>query len=426
MRNGPDKNPFRGVSDLLARAFPAKRLLHFLSYLIDLVLVFIVSYLVFLGGKAIVENSESYKKNNARYEEEITYYQDMIVEAHVAEYLIRDAHEIADNEDLSVKMAIRHVLLSYSKEDPSLPEFLEDPSEKLKDIYVGSFYSDCFEKVNFDNDYLSLFFNEYVPVHNQNNELVNFGDKTPNQYFINFYQRHAANYSGLKFVYPEGEFPYLKPEIANEVYKYLIKDDNFDRTHYDNFVGFYSSMLEDAEDIVFNAKSYQNGRYQDFLYHRQKVTASLDTTLIISIVLSYLLAVMAPMLIFRDGRSFGKIFLRLGVMNYDKSEVEVWKILLRSLLGAISSIFIAFFLVLLPPFNGSSLILYLPFITMGSLSIAMINIIIIIFVLSALNGIFMLLTHEKRSLTDLIFGTITVDVTLLDEPDYDEKDEANS
>ena len=63
---------------------------------------------------------------------------------------------------------------------------------------------------------------------------------------------------------------------------------------------------------------------------------------------------------------------------------------------------------------------------MGSLSIAMINIIIIIFVLSALNGIFMLLTHEKRSLTDLIFGTITVDVTLLDEPDYDEKDEANS
>jgi len=422
MRNGPDKNPFRGVSDLLARAFPAKRLHHFLSYLIDLVLVFIVSYLVFLGGKSIVESGSGYKKNNARYEEEITYFQDMIVDAHVAEYLNRDAHLLADNEDLSVKMAISHILLSYSKDDTALP----DPYQKLKDIYVGSFYDDCFVKADFNNDYLAKFILDYVPAHNENNELINFADKTPNQYFLSFYQKHASSYSSLKFVYPDGEFPYLKPEIANEIYRYLIKDDNFDRTKYDDFVNFYISMLEDGEDIVFNAKSYQNTHYKDYIYYRQKVTSALDTTLIISIVIAYLIVVLTPMLIFKDGRSFGKIFLRLGVMNYDKSEVETWKVILRSVLGAISSIFIAFFLALLPPFNGSSLILYLPYITIGSMSIAMINIILIIFVLASLNGIFMLLTHEKRSLSDLIFKTITVDVTLLDEPDYDEKNESNS
>ena len=83
MRSGPDKNPFRGVSDLLSRAAPAKRNLHFLSYIIDVVLVAIVSYLLFLGGNAIVSNSDGYKKNYTNYETEITYYQDMVVDAHL-------------------------------------------------------------------------------------------------------------------------------------------------------------------------------------------------------------------------------------------------------------------------------------------------------------------------------------------------------
>ena len=81
MRNAPDKNPFKGVSDLLSRAAPAKRNTHFIAYVIDVVLVFIVSYLLFLGGREIVSNSDAYKKNYANYEAEITYYQDMLIEA---------------------------------------------------------------------------------------------------------------------------------------------------------------------------------------------------------------------------------------------------------------------------------------------------------------------------------------------------------
>ena len=130
-------------------------------------------------------------------------------------------------------------------------------------------------------------------------------------------------------------------------------------------------------------------------------------------------------MIFKDGRSLGKIFLRLGSINIDKSETELWKVILRSVLAAISNFYLAFFLMLLPPFNGSSFIMYLPYITLGSFDITLLNIVLVVFVLSALNGIFMLLTHEKRSLTDLIFQTITVDVTSLDEPDYDEKNETH-
>lgn len=428
MRNAPDKNPFVGVSDLLSRASPAKRTLHFLSYLIDLLLVALASYLLFLGGNAIVSNTDGYKDNYANYESEITYYQDMIVEAHLAEYINRDTHYLAEDEDLAVKMAISQILESYTHDTVESPVFLENPKDKLKEIYNSSFYENAFVEISFDNDYIGQFFTKYVPLHNENEELIHFGEKTPITYAIGFYKGRVSKYTKLKMIYSadDSALPYLRLDVANEIYKFLIRADGYDRTLYDDFVEFYTTMLTDAEDIIFKAESYQSGHYVDYLSYRQKITQYICTTLLICIVLGYYIAVFLPQMIFRDGRSFGKIFMRLGSINTDKSETELWKVIVRSLLAAISFIFIAFFLVLLPPFNGSSMLLYLPFISIGTWDITMINIIIIIFVLCIINGVFMLLTHEKRSLTDLLFKTITVDVTLLDEPDYDEKEETNS
>ena len=432
MRNGPDKNPFKGVSDLLSRASPARRNDHFFSYVIDLLLVAIVSYLIFLAGNAIATNTDGYKKNYANYENEITYYQDIVVDAHLAEYLSRDKHVFADSEDLSVKMAISQVLASYSHDKESqYPEFNDDddPATKLKEIYIGSFYQDAFVEASFADDYISRFFIEYVPTHNENEELVHFGTLTPEKYTIKFIRDHNLEFDQLRFSYPSEDsdspyLPYLTPSMAKKVYDFLVRAKGYDRTTYDNFVGFYSSMLEDCESTVFKAPSYQTTRYQDYLRYRKNVTVVLDTVLIISIILAYYLAVFLPQMIFKDGRSFGRIFLRLGSINIDKSETEIWKVILRSIFTALSFLYIAFFLNILPPLNGASLVLYLPFITIGALDISLINIVITIFLLAATNGIFMLLTHEKRNLFDLIFKTVTVDVTMIDEPDYDEKNEA--
>ena len=427
MRNAPDKNPFRGVSDLLSRAAPAKRNLHFLSYLIDIILVAIVSYLLFLGGRAIVINSDEYKNNSATYESEITYYQDMITDAHLAVYLNRDQYLLADDEDLSIKMAISQILLSYSHDNPTTPDFSENPLDKLKEIYVGSFYEDCFVEASFANDYISRFFIEYVPAHNENEELVHFDGVEPSAYTIAFYKRHVSKYEKIKFIYTvdDSALPYLRTDVANEIYKYLVKADGYNRDCYDGFVEFYTAMLTSGENIVFSAKSYQSSHYQTYLSSRQKITQLTNIVLLISIFVAHYIAIFLPQMIFKDGRSIGKILLRLGTINVDKSEMELWKKILRSFLAAISNIYIAFFLVLLPPFNGASLVLYLPFITIGSFDITLFNIIIVLFLLSSINGIVMLLSHDKRSITDFIFKTITVDVTVLDEPDYDERDEAS-
>lgn len=426
MRNAPDKNPFKGVSDLLSRAAPANRNHHFLSYIIDIVLVAILSYLLFLGGNTISKNSDNYKTNYANYETEITYYQDMVVDAHISEYLSRDAHLLADREDISLKMAISQVLLSYTYDNPSSPEFLENPITKLKEIYTGSFYEDSFVEASFDNDAISKFIIDYVPLHNENNELIDYHDLSPESYTIIYHKKHANKYDKLKFIYStdDSTLPYLRVDIASDLYDYLVRADGFTRDAYDYFVEFYTSMLTDAENIIFKAPTYQNGHYLDYLKYRKVVTQITNITLLISTFLAYLIVVLTPQLIFKDGRTLGRIFLRLAVTNTDKSEYETWKVIVRSVIGAISNFFIAFFLVLLPPFNGASLTLYLPFITIGSFDITLLNIVIVIFVLASVNGIFMLLTHEKRSLTDLIFKTVTVDVTALDEPDYDERNEA--
>lgn len=426
MRNAPDKNPFRSVRDLLSRAAPSSRNKHFFAYLIDIILVGIVSYLVFLAGNAIVTNTDSYKNDYARYETEITYYQDMVIEAHLSEYIDRDTHLLADDEDLAVKMAISQILLSYENDNPSARDFMEDPSIKLKQYYSSSFYQDAFIPISFDNDYISQFFIKYVATHNQDNDLVVFNDLTPEEFNVAYYKKYLSGYDKLKFVINENDpsIPYLRPDVANDLYRYLVRDEGSSRDAYDSFTGFYTSLLSNAQGILFRAKSYQDGRYQDYLMYRHNITQAIDTTLIISIVIATYLIVFLPQLIFKDCRSFGKIFMRLGTINIDKSGVQIWKQIIRSVLYALSSLYLAFFLVLLPPFNGSSMLLYLPYITIGSFDITLLTIVIVMFILSAINGICMLLTHEKRSITDLIFYTITVDVTTLDEPDYDERNEA--
>lgn len=424
MRNAPDKNPFRGVADLLARGAPAKRTQHFLSYAIDLLIVGVMSYLVFLAGHSIVTNSSGYQSNYANYQSEITYYQDLTVEAHVGEYIDRKNNQVMDDEDLAVKMAITHVLLSHSHDNIEAQEFAVDPLPMLQKQYTGTFYADAFVPASFENDYISRFFIEYAPEHNPNNELAAYAGKTPQRYVIDYYRSKLSSYNDLKYVYPAGEkLPYLSPSVGYNLYRFLVRDEGYDRTTYDNFVSFYTSMLEDCENRLFKSDTYQNGHYQDYLSYRQAIIVATNTTLILSIILAYYIAVFLPQMIFKDGRSFGKIFMRLGVMNIDKSEVEIWKLALRSILGALSCIFIAFLIALLPPFNGASMILYLPYFSIGSLDITLLHLSLIMLALSSINGIVMLLTHEKRSLTDLIFQTITVDVTLLDEPDYDERDE---
>ena len=428
MRNGPDKNPFKSVSDLLFRAAPARRMQHFLSYLIDLFLVFIFSYLLFLGGHAITTHSKGYKENYTKYEDEITYYQDMIVDAHIAEYVIRDDNLLAEDEDLTIKMAISQILYSYSKDIPESPEFLEDPEVKLKEQYVGSFYQDAFVPISFDNDYISKFFIEYVPAHNENGALIkNYDPATAKTYIVNFYKKYLGNYSNIAFIYTANDeaIPYLKPSVANNIYKFLVRADGYDRSAYDSFVGFYGQLLQSCEDIIFKSSSYQQGHYQDYLRYRKNVTQALNTTLILSIFLAYFPIILLPMLIFKDGRSFGKIFMRLGTINYDKSEVEIWKWLVRSILGGLAGLFLAFFIVLLPPFNGLSFLMYMPYISIGSFDITLLTIVLVSFIIVAINGVLVLLSHEKRSITDFIFKTITVDVTMLDEPDTDEKNETH-
>lgn len=424
MRNGPDKNPFKSVSDLLFRASPASRTHHFLAYIIDLILVFITSYLLFLGGNSITTNSKSYKKNYAKYTEEVTYYQDVLVEAHVAEYLSREDNYLADDEDLSIKMAISQVIYSHSKDSNN--EFSENPLPKLQQTYVGSFYQDAFTSISFENDYVSKFLIEYVPAHNENQNLVRYNDDTPTAYTMKFYEKYARNYDNISFVFENNDsIPYLKPSVANSVYKFLVRLDTSNRNAYDSFVNFYSEMLQKCEDIVFNSSEYQNGHYQEYLKYRKKVTQAIDTTIILSIFLAYFPVILLPMFIFKDGRSLGKIILRIGTINTDKSEVELWKWLIRSVMGGLSFLFLAFFIVLLPPFNGLSYIMYLPYISLGKLDLTLISIVIISFVFTAINGILILLSHEKRSISDFIFKTITVDVTALDEPDTDEKNETH-
>ena len=64
---------FETTHELLKRASPAKPGKRFVSFFIDFIIVFFVSYLVFLGGFQITKSNKGYISTQDKIQEEITY-----------------------------------------------------------------------------------------------------------------------------------------------------------------------------------------------------------------------------------------------------------------------------------------------------------------------------------------------------------------
>ena len=80
---------FKSNYDLLKRASPAKPGKRFVSFFIDLMVVFLLSTLLFLGGKAIVTSTNEFTTNETNVKEEVKYYNNFIEKAVSASFIYR-------------------------------------------------------------------------------------------------------------------------------------------------------------------------------------------------------------------------------------------------------------------------------------------------------------------------------------------------
>jgi uncharacterized RDD family membrane protein YckC len=399
--------------DIFRRASPAKASKRFVSLFLDLVLAFFLTGGLFYGAYGLVKTLPDYQESASTVQTEIAYYNDLIETTHLVVFEDKADSTRYDSDVLSLKAAARQIVLTYDtlKASGTLGDFAEPTGAETE--AEG-------EEASYVTDNVAYFYTQYVPLHNANDDLLDFGGLTPEAYYIKTLKAAFGDNASL-FVYGGEAMPYLTLYAAEHVNAYLYGggSDDVGKGFYEDFYYAYDALLSGGEDLVLNGASYHATHFEAYLSARDEQAALVADALIASIVLSYLLIVLLPQLLFRDGRTIGRLILGLGVIDKEKKEIRPWQIAVRSLLGVWGFWNLAFLLPVLPPFNFDYSCVFLDFLTIGSFGISLALADLVIALLALANGSFILLTHDRASAMDWLTRSVVVDKRHLDEPDVD-------
>lgn len=372
----------------------------FICCVIDMLLVALLAELIFMGVINITYASSAYKEAVATVDREIEYYENLTADTHLVEY---SDGERVPSEVIVRKNICRAICLSHERFANSLyPEFVIDEGHAVTREGVHSV----------ENDNVSYFYLKYLS-QDDAVDVETDGD------IFRIYKEAFGEDAGLLFTFnkEESEIPVLNPQVAYYLFHYLYVDaeDSIGKRgaeYYQAYSLAYSTMLNEAEGLVLNSEPYFSTRYLDYREAYSAQAKYINITLVISIVISAFTVLLIPKLLFKDGRTVGYRIMGLGVITADGERTPWYASLIKSVLGAIGSIPLAFLLYLFPPFNGVYEAMFVPTAVGSKLSLGL-----VILVITALVGIvnsFGLFTFKKQTLINLIFHDTVVDTRCID------------
>ena len=404
---------FKSNYDLLKRASPAKPGKRFVSFFIDLMVVFLLSTLLFLGGKAIVTSTNEFTTNETNVKKEVKYYNNFIEKTYLVEFANKENSERVSTEKMIYKNVCRAIYYSYNL----IVENKFNIDSKVTEYGTS-----------IDGDNIYLFYTDYVVNNNENNQILDFKGKTSQEYVIDFYKTYFGESSYYQmFDSQSKDIPTLNTNVAKALHDYLFDvgetaQKELGQTYYSNFVSSYSTMLDVSENIMLKSEPYYTDHYLSYVESITIQTGLINITLIICIMMATLLGVVLPKILFKDEVTIGRKITSLGVIQLNGEKSKPISLIIKSILSLFGFLISSIMIYILPPFYLNYDLMMMPFAKNTSFSFGLI--LIIIALIGIINAIPILFTHYKTSFLDMLFKTKVVDLTYLDEGDIDEKDEA--
>jgi len=394
--------------DKLSISLPAKPSKRFVACVIDMVIVFFVSIVVFSGIFRIVENTAIYKNEEKIIKEEINYYNNLVKESHIVEF---DGNQRIDREVTIMKNLTRSIYSSYVVLGNSQQSnFIIDDEHSVTSNGLSSL----------ENDSIAYFYTQYIQ---NNDDLSSILDDDPLDYLINVYKSTFGSNFDLLFTYNEEiyELPILKTEIAYCIFHYIFVSEvdsvgEEGKTYYDLYFRNYSKMLDNAENLILNSEPYNSVHYKKYFTSYCNQARYINLSLVLSIIITYLMVVLLPKYIFKNERTIGYLLMGLGVINKDKKANCWYIVLIKSLIGCIGFVIVSFMRYLTPPFNGSFDVMYLPI--SANLNISFSFILLIICLLGFIINVISLFNNNRQNILNIIFNDIVVDINYIDDDNY--------
>lgn len=402
----------------LRNAYPVKTGKRFISFFIDFVVFLLVGYLLSLGFLPLMKNSSSYQEAENKVQEEIRYYNNYIEDTHLVSFIDDEKTTRKDDDILIFENLSKAIYFSY--------QTFEEKNEvhQFSDFIITSDSKfAAYGPASLTNDDLAYFYTQYVPTIQKTEKhpgtIIEFQGNNPAYYLNNLYKNSAM---GEYFSYGEmNSMPVMYSNISYSLFVYLTqkKNDvnestyNAGENYYSTFYSAYRSLLQSAESLCVKDEPYYTEHYLPYREEIAKQGRLLNIAVLISLVLSYLLSILLPKLIFRHDQTIGRKCLSLYVADPEGGNPKPYFSVLQSILGIFGYLPSLFLFYMLPPFNGVFDPLFTPFVG----NIALIWFIAIPAFLVMVNYIPSLFFADRETLLEMLFK-----VRLKDKKDVGEID----
>ena len=406
---------FKSKIDILRNSGSASWNKRLLATLIDFLIMVLVTLSLFNLTYLIIDKNNNYNAYKNTVTNEITYYNKLINETHLVEFTDDSLTNRKDTDTMALETISKQINFAYKLDlNSGGKNFSSEPISTLK-----------FGESSLTNDNLTYFYGTYLIKHNENNDLLNLDNMNPYIYLNNLIKKNSNTNYDRYFAFIDDPndanygLTYIKPYVANEIYKYLFSDYENGKSYFNDINNIYCYLFEISEKLVLDSASYKvhYANYNKALISQGDI---INLGMISTILVSYLLVIVTPKLLFKDDATIGRKVLGLGLIDSKNLDNVKWYILLtRSVFGFLAYLVTAFAIPILPMFNFSYTTFSFPFIYNGPTYFNLGVILLVIIVINLISSVFSLFTKKKVTLLDIITRTKLVD----EQEEFDENND---
>ena len=379
--------------------------------LIDSILLIIASFIILISGMEILQNCIPQYKSKIdeiniqrvecyKIEEEAKLY-----EFNTNKDGLSDYDSIIKQEDTFKKYCLSNITYSYNNNETTRDNYFKTFEVKPVDMKIDD---KIISEATFDNDYLGYFYSNYIKTHDFSNILElntdSFDGKT---YFKKVLKDNSI---GTTWNYNESNdlLPVLNIEYSATLYGYLFYSLGGQEglNSYNFLVKQYQNVWKVSSEFLFKSNEY-SVHYNVYKNLYASCSADIVYLCLISYLIGFLLAIVLPTLLFKNGRTLGLFIFKGAIIDKDGLEVSKTQIFLRLLI----QFFTFFGTMVFTCFMGGGLNtgwMY-PLINIGSIGISFFHITTFSLLIPIVNLFLMVIRKNKTSLVELASRTLVID-----------------
>ncbi len=375
------------------------------AFLVDGVIVMLISFLLMLLSMGIISNTKAYQSkivplNNAmiecyKIEEEARIYQ-----------FIGEGENKYNNhrpmEEIFKDYCLMHILLSYEND----PKAFSDNATTIKN-------ENNLPLASYETDQLAYFYVKYAPLYNSyngtNNDVVDFKNYSPEAYFYRAYKDNAVDIEMWIFDEENYTIPYLKSNFAFDLYKYLFVDQSYQAglTRYNLLGTNFKNLWEVQVDQLINSSRFEEN-YQIYKENYASLSYIVDIGTFSSYLVAFCIGYLLPQFIFKDMQTFGKKIFKTKVVDTKGYKALPWQSIIRNILAfflfyctCIVSCFLS---------GGNNAGWMYPLFEIGGYGFSPFSFMVISVFAAMISLIVLVANKKKKAIHDLVSDTVVIDM----------------